>query len=162
MKCDEIRDLIITDYVDDEADAKTRSEIELHLGYCAACRSFKEALLLYAVEPLKNAAAVNPPETLWYRVRSGIERVRNDGSSFDIGTVISAFLPKWANVAVFASLVLFTFLAGNYFAHNIWVKQYAQASYTVSSEENDSLALGELSDIPSEQVKKVYSDIIGG
>ncbi len=161
MNCDKIRDIIITDYIDKETDAKVLGEMELHLSICAGCHAFREALMFAAVEPLRNTVPAVPPEALWFKVRSGIERAVREENSFDFGAVISSILPKWVNVAALASIVLITSVAGNYLAHNIWSK-YSQQAASVTAEENDTLALAYLNDIPGEQAQKVYSKIIGG
>jgi len=161
MKCGEIRDIIITEYIDNEIDAKVRGEMELHLSICAGCHEFKEALLSGIVEPLRNAEPAVAPEALWFKVRSAIERLEKEENSFDIGALVSSFMPRWANVAAMAAMVLIMSFAGNFLAHNIWEKQIQQtAQYT--AEENETLALAELSDMPNAQVEKVYSNIIGG
>jgi len=161
MNCNKIRDIIITDYVDNELDGRTREEIELHLSSCSACRTFKAALVSYISEPLRSAPVFTPPVALWYKVRSEIERLEDEKPVF-IGTIISSLFPKWVNIAAMASLVVITSLAGNILAHNIWVKASQQSVASASAEESDSTALGELADIPSEQVAKIYSNIIGG
>jgi len=158
MNCTDARHIIITDYIDNEVDAGARGEIELHLSSCPACRTFKEAVFSGISEPLRNALDFTPPQALWYKVRARIERLEEPVS---IGTIISSLFPKWVNVAAIASIVLVTSLAGNYLAHNIWVKA-SQQSIAAAAEENDTLALGELNDIPSDQVEKVYSNVIGG
>jgi len=160
MNCKEISDIIITDYADNRAGAKS-GEIELHLSGCAECRAFKETLMSTVVSPLRNSVPVKPPEALWYKVRAGVERLRDAENVFDFGNIISSFLPRWANIAAIVSLMVVTSLAGSFFAHNYWEKQSSQ-SVSVVAEENDSLALAELNDIPNEQAEKVYSNIIGG
>jgi anti-sigma factor RsiW len=161
MNCNEIRDIIITDYVDNEMSAKTRGEMELHLSICDGCHSFKEAVMSGVVASLRSAEAANPPEALWFKVKNRIERSVQEENSFDIGAVISSLWPKWANVAVLASMVITTSIAGNYLAHNIWSK-FAQQSASVTGEESDTLALAYLNDIPGEQAQKVYNNITGG
>jgi hypothetical protein len=160
MDCKEIRDIIITDYADNRAGAKA-GEVELHLSGCAKCRSFKEALMSGVVGPLRNTAQVKPPEALWYKVRAGVERLQDAENIFDFGNIMSSFLPRWANIAAIVSLMVVTSFAGSFFAHNYWEKQSTQSA-SVVAEESDSLALGELNDIPNEQTEKVYSNIIGG
>ncbi len=72
MNCDEIRELLLTDYVDGELDAARKAEVRGHLQGCAACRRFERAVRETAIEPLKNAEKVQPPDAVWERIRQAV------------------------------------------------------------------------------------------
>jgi len=72
MKCAKCKELIMTDYADGELDQKLQKEVTAHLETCAGCRGLKEALLKKAVEPLKSALKVKPPEFIWQNIRERI------------------------------------------------------------------------------------------
>jgi len=73
MNCKKIRDLIITDYIDQEASGSVQKEIQAHLKVCAGCRAFEQALREKVSDPLRKIQAVRPPEIIWQRVQEAIE-----------------------------------------------------------------------------------------
>ncbi|MFC1599164.1 anti-sigma factor family protein [Candidatus Omnitrophota bacterium] len=72
MKCKQIRELLVTDFVDDQISDGLRKEVELHLAVCSGCRQFEEAVRGGAVEPFKGIEEVPPPGYLWYRIKDAI------------------------------------------------------------------------------------------
>jgi anti-sigma factor RsiW len=62
----------MTDYADGELDQELHKEVADHLETCAGCRGLKEALLKKAIEPLKSALKVKPPEFIWQNIRERI------------------------------------------------------------------------------------------
>lgn len=154
MKCNEVRDIVITDYVDGELDTGAKREIDLHLQGCASCRQFMEAVMAAAVAPLRGAQTAVPPPWLWQRIASGLERkpARHEG-------ILSLLRPAWANALVMASMLAFSLFAGNYFARDIWSSP-ALSGETV--EMADSLGLNTLGDMPANQVETAYTAIVGG
>ncbi len=73
MRCGKIRKLILTDHTDGELDGRLRKKVEEHINSCDRCREFEQNLKSAAVEPLRGAGYVRPPEAVWTRIRAGIE-----------------------------------------------------------------------------------------
>ena len=161
MKCSKIRDIIITDYADNELDEKTRREIEQHLNNCAACRAFEQALLSTVVEPLKNAEVVNPPDVLWSRIKNNLEQGKYNNNFMSFGELLSIFRQRWVNMVFVTVMLLLMALAGNYFAAGIW-SAVSQETTTDSVEIADNLELSNFNDMPTRQVEVAYNNVIGG
>ncbi|MFH1379135.1 MAG: zf-HC2 domain-containing protein [bacterium] len=68
MKCTEIQELLLTDYMDKETDEKQRTEVQNHVLACARCTQVMLNIREKAVNPFKKAAVYNPPEAVWYKI----------------------------------------------------------------------------------------------
>lgn len=73
MKCDKIRDLISTDYIDGQLNEVKTRQVKEHLAGCGQCSLFEEALRKSAVEPFKNIKEIQPPDYVWERIKENIE-----------------------------------------------------------------------------------------
>jgi len=73
MNCKKIRDLIITDYLDQEAADAVQKEVQAHLKVCAGCRGFEQALREKVSVPLRAVEPAVPPESVWRRIQEAIE-----------------------------------------------------------------------------------------
>ena len=61
MRCDKVKELLMTDYIDKELDGAAEKLVRQHLESCAACRAFEAAVQKSAIKPLKAAAQKSPP-----------------------------------------------------------------------------------------------------
>lgn len=164
MNCKKIRDIVITDYIDNELDEKTRREIEQHLNNCADCRAFEKALLSTVVGPLKNAETVNPPDVLWSRIKNNLEQGKHNNNFMSLGELLSIFRQRWVNTVFVTVMLLLMALAGNYFAAGIWsaVSQQSTVATAANLEIVDNFQLNTFNDMPNEQVEIVYNNVLGG
>lgn len=80
MKCAELRELFITDYLDGELEKDVQGEVARHLETCAGCRRFEEIVRHAAVEPFRGAPRETAPASLWPRVRQAIEDRQERGA----------------------------------------------------------------------------------
>ena len=161
MNCRKIQSIIITDYLDRELDEQTREEIERHMNGCQACRSYKQRLATRVVEPLRQAARMEPPADLWLRVSEALDKEVVENETIDLGASLVVFRPQWMNAALVIIMLLCTILAGNYCVTSIlgsMSRHPAQATVEFAN----NLELSEFSDIPNEQAKTVYTNITGG
>ena len=71
--CEKIRDLILTDYVDAEADEKIKEQVNFHLLACPDCRSFVKEVESDLTVPFKEAAREEVPVHLWAAIKERIE-----------------------------------------------------------------------------------------
>ena len=72
MKCENIQELLMTDYLDGECLAEGGLRVKSHLDDCETCRSFYETVLKSA-EALRGAGELLPPEAVWLRIRKSLE-----------------------------------------------------------------------------------------
>lgn len=142
MNCKKIRNLIITDYIDQEASESVRKEILGHIKVCAGCRVFEQALREKASDPLRKVQAVRPPESIWQRIQEAIEEEEAGQQSPSLLRRVSDFLAgtvfKPRPVVVFSSafiviLVTLLFMQGPFY-RQLAVKTYLreQSGYMLS------------------------------
>ena len=150
MKCNNFRDIIITDYVDGELDEQGKQEIGRHLQDCPACRAFAAAVRSMAVDPLRQTAPEETPPFLWTRIQSRLEQQVPQRRGI-----------RWLNVVVTMSMFLVMTVAGNYLVSGM-ISSPAQQEIMASAEVSQQLSLTEFNDMPDEQVETIYNSIIGG
>lgn len=73
MKCNEIQDLILTDYIDKEADKQLSAEITQHLKHCQACREFLQIAEAAVIKPFESLNREQPGEEVWQNIKSQID-----------------------------------------------------------------------------------------
>ncbi|MFA6320309.1 MAG: zf-HC2 domain-containing protein [Candidatus Omnitrophota bacterium] len=109
MNCKKIRQVILTDYLDGEMDAKGKSLIDEHMAKCPVCKSFYLNVKKASEEVFLNAKCANPPEYVWRRIKEGILSEREKKKSFvpDIlsGLKSILYIPKPA-FAIASVLIL--------------------------------------------------------
>ncbi|MHB9154955.1 MAG: anti-sigma factor family protein [Endomicrobiales bacterium] len=156
MNCEKIRDIILTDYIDNELDAAARKETEDHLGRCAGCRAFRDSVMA-AAAPFRKARQVPVPGTLWFSLREGLERERRREEA----GILTLLRRGWINAAAVAAMLIGTLLAGNYLARDIWAEQVSQST---ALEVAGNLEMNVFNDMPNEQVETVYNsyEYLGG
>jgi len=71
MKCDKIKDMIASSYIDGECAVQERSLIEAHLKVCASCRDF-HAAVMQTKDVLNHAPSLVPDESVWANIEAGI------------------------------------------------------------------------------------------
>lgn len=74
MNCEEIREMLLTDYIDGELDADAALVVKRHLASCGSCRAFEASVREAAVEPFKEAPVVAPPAHIWKGIENAIGR----------------------------------------------------------------------------------------
>lgn len=85
MECKKIRDLLITDYLDGQAGAELKRQIQEHLKICPDCRKFEEEIRAAAVLPFKDATRPQVPQSIWSDIAEKIaERQSQKRSLLDL------------------------------------------------------------------------------
>ena len=102
--CEKFRDLIITLYIDHEADLPLRSEIDTHLQVCPACREFAHDVGKNLVVPFQNVRQAAVPGHVWSSIK---ERLEQEGYS---GNPIKNSWQQWSEILSFPRLA--TVMAG--------------------------------------------------
>ena len=77
MKCKQVREMIMTDYMDGEISAGSLFEVESHLAVCASCRAAADDLQR-AVRPFfrEDVRRTPPPEGVWRSIVRGVQEDR--------------------------------------------------------------------------------------
>ncbi len=114
MKCEDVKELILTDYLDGQLEKEQKSQIEKHLTICTDCSDYEHLTRTAVVEPFNNTERHNPPEAAWHNIREQIEKeklpLQEQTNSFaDFVRMIKSFLyiPKPALVATTIAVLLF-------------------------------------------------------
>ena len=155
MKCEKIRDIIITDYIDNELDEAGQAAIDGHLAVCENCRLFEKSLAA-AVKPLRNYETSLPPDFLWSRIKNALER-EIAGEYVRFNDFFSIFRPRWISAAAMVSILALTLFAGIFITSDVLNRPQVK-----HVEIADNLELGVFNDIPGEQTEQVYSKYLGG
>jgi anti-sigma factor RsiW len=88
MKCQDIQDQLLADFLDHELPSDKKSVIEGHLLDCAHCREFFAAVNKVN-DPLGADEAVQPDAHVWARVRDQVE-----ATPFSMGEKIRAWFEE--------------------------------------------------------------------
>ena len=72
MKCDQARELMLTDYMDSELHLRLRHEVDEHLLRCASCREFREVAREKITRQFALTRVEDPPEFIWRGIREKI------------------------------------------------------------------------------------------
>ena len=105
MKCKEFRDLIITDYIDNELDEEKTRLVKNHLSVCDGCREYADELIETAVKPFHGLPRNAVPDEIWQKVRKRLAENK-------AAEKFSWFrFPRLAIVSVAATVMLITSFA---------------------------------------------------
>jgi predicted anti-sigma-YlaC factor YlaD len=72
MNCEKIKELILTDYIDNEMSDEVRIRLNIHFANCHKCKEFLETVKNTVVSPFTNVKKVEPSGFLWYRLKEAI------------------------------------------------------------------------------------------
>ncbi len=73
MKCENVKELILTDYLDGQLGKEMKAQIEKHLTICKGCKEYELLTRAAVVEPFDNLEKYSPPEETWNKIREQIE-----------------------------------------------------------------------------------------
>jgi len=73
MKCEDVKELILTDYLDEQLGNEQEAQLEKHLAICRDCKEYELLTRTAVVEPFNNMERHNPPEAAWNKIREQIE-----------------------------------------------------------------------------------------
>lgn len=104
MKCKDVKELILTDYLDEQLGKEQKAQIEQHLTICKGCKEYELLTRTAAVEPFNNVERYNLPEMAWNKIREQIEEERplqaptNSFADFILRIKSFLYIPKPAFV----------------------------------------------------------------
>jgi|GEM_PF-2924410 len=96
MKCDQARELILTDAIDVEISTEDKRELLTHLVACESCRLLMDRAEADLVRPFEQAVRLVPPPEIWQNIESGLDRaaLQADSRASDAGMGIFVRLRK--------------------------------------------------------------------
>jgi len=149
MKCDKIRDLIYTDYIDGQLNEVKTRQVKEHLFICEQCRLFEESLRKGAIEPFKNLKEIRPPDYVWERIKENI-REEAQQQKENVLVYLRNYLKPLFSIpkSVFAAISVIIFLIALtssvvFFNSRTQINNYFQEQQEfMNSLENPSVASG--------------------
>ena len=130
--CERFKDLILTDYIDQELDSQGKLELENHLKICSHCRDFLQEVKNETIPALEPIDRPPVPERIWTAIKERIE-AQEQSSPYSVGfwqrLRESCSFPQLA--PVIGAMALFTiFLVGNFYnQENKQARAKAQVEY---------------------------------
>ena len=113
MKCEDVQELIFTDYLDGQLGKEQETQIEEHLAICGDCKEHELLARKTAFGPFVKAERHSPPGAIWHKIKEQIEEERplqGPTSSFaDLIRRIKTFfyIPKPAFIVATITVLLF-------------------------------------------------------
>jgi len=80
MKCKQVQELILTDYLDDRLRGEQKNRIQRHLESCHACREFEFSARKELLQTFQKVAKFNPPEQLWENIKENIQAQKQEAA----------------------------------------------------------------------------------
>jgi anti-sigma factor RsiW len=114
MKCKEIQELLLTDFLDGELSSARRAAVDQHLEYCIDCRAYAEEVRKTAVMPFTEAEEVAAPAGVWQAISEAIneeeraslrEMLRERLRDF-LGTILAPFKMRGPALAFASTCVV--------------------------------------------------------
>ena len=87
-KCKEIKELIITDYLDNEISPKDRARLNIHFSRCKGCKEFYEQVKSKLIQPFAAVGKQDAPESIWQNVKQAIIAEQQEKPSV-VGSLLS-------------------------------------------------------------------------
>lgn len=153
MNCDTTRELLITDYIDNELDPKRREAVKRHLAGCPGCSAFEAEVLKTAVRPFKGISQARPPRAVWENI------------AFSIGGAAAAKRRVFPGPALFTATLAAVIIAAAIFLNYHYDEQRSLGLYieeelgylsslgsNTASQDDDILAG---MDLPSDSLSRV-------
>jgi len=112
MKCSDLREQILTDYLDGRMEGAAREALEAHLAACDECRAYSAMARKAVIEPFRRAERAAPPESLWQQISARIEAEQGSSVTPEPGfmaklkSMFTLPKPAFAAAAVVALLVV--------------------------------------------------------
>ena len=124
MNCETIRELLLTDYLDNELPAQEKALVDAHLLSCLNCQRANKHIQISLVVPFQNLAPVLPRRDLWPQLEKNIlahlaaEKAKTAAPSPVTAPVISKARPslqwKLASAAFFAAVLVVSLYLWNF------------------------------------------------
>jgi predicted anti-sigma-YlaC factor YlaD len=133
-KCEQIRDWILTDYIDGWLDKKMTGQLEGHLLDCRDCRAFFKEVKDNVSLPFQQISQQPVPAALWTAIKQTIEQKKQASPWANFVDGLKGWLVFPRLVPVFATLAVML-IVGSATINNIHLRQAQdrdQGEYLVS------------------------------
>lgn len=127
MRCEIIKDILITGYIDNELDEKTRVVVDEHLKTCSECNAFLGEYTALAGKVFTSPEKTEVAQEVWTEISSRIEGADNPLVKVlkHLGGIFIPLRP----VVVYCAMALIVFSAGIGFRTHIAFEKDQAAMY---------------------------------
>lgn len=73
MGCDQIKELLLTDYIDGCLSPEIKRTVDEHLNNCPSCAEFKQTVIQTSVVPFNEVDRKDVPADVWSKIESSLE-----------------------------------------------------------------------------------------
>jgi len=109
MNCEKIKELILTDYIDNEMNDEEKIGLNIHFARCRGCKEFFETVKNTVVKPFANAKKIEPSGFIWRRVKEAIiakQQKKLDFAASILEKLKSVFYIPWPALAISTIMAL--------------------------------------------------------
>jgi len=108
MNCKKIQELILTDFLDDEANARLHKQVKQHLKSCYKCREFEQQVRKTCSQPFAETKEIQPPENVWFNIKERVAESEPLGFMAELKNYLdnAIFSPKPAIAIVSLAMIL--------------------------------------------------------
>jgi hypothetical protein len=145
MRCKDIRDVILTDYLDDPGSCKQAQVVNEHLTQCASCKIFLARSQKILVDPFVGASTVKVPDHVWTKIKESCLSHPQTSLARRVHDKLDLFLRQvssaWPQLALSAGVVCFvlflTLFQGSFLNRQQMANRFLQEQweYFLSSDE---------------------------
>ncbi|MCK4532277.1 zf-HC2 domain-containing protein [bacterium] len=85
MNCEEIKQLLMTDYIDGEINKELKEEVEKHLDLCDDCRQLKQNLQGISGDLFKKIEQTKVSDLVWARIENSVSKEKKQSKGILAG-----------------------------------------------------------------------------
>ena len=133
--CKQIKDWILTDYVDGQLDAVQKAQVDEHLGHCLSCQELAKEVKLNLVTPLEQSSRMQVPEDVWHQISRKIQAPK------EVKESVADRIARWLSdiplprlIPALGSFVVIVFLATSVLLDQVSKQQTQEKSATEVAE----------------------------
>ena len=112
MRCKQVREMIMTDYVDGDSPEGDIAAVDAHLAACASCRAALHHLRHTLRPLLKEASRVTPPGSVWNSILTGMPAQPEAGTSSEERRERTPVPARWISMLTPVMAVVLVFVLG--------------------------------------------------
>ena len=144
MNCKQIKEILITDYLDGELDETEKAGINQHLSHCQHCRQYLKSIMATTIKPFADSLRDVPSPRVWQKLEDRLDQKAKNGLFFNPLEIIHRLLDVPRSIFALSSalallLIGMVLVQSPHFFKNIENRQLSSiyleegAAYFVSS-----------------------------
>jgi len=154
MKCDRVKELLLTDHADGELKAASKESVKRHLEGCAGCRELEKKIRA-ARSAFRDIKPEEVPPHLWYRIKEAVsaKEAKRSAVPVDILGALKDLLfgPRYVFArATAAALIILIVVFAGLAAHKYYTESPAYYQNITGMESFDINGADQASDMGTE------------